>query len=137
MTAKTVTLVRNEKWWGKPAKLDRIVYRVIDPDAQIDALANGEIDAIDVGPDANKFNRAKDIEGTDLRIAGGPNFRHLTINGTSPNLQDVRVRQALAMAISRPAIARVAARTARASRPSRSAITSSWRTRPATADNAG
>jgi len=106
VTSKTITLVRNERWWGAPAKLDRIVYRIIEPDAQIDALANGEIDAMDIGPDVNKFNRAQDIEGTDLRIAGGPNFRHLTINGTSPNLQDVRVRQALAMAISRPAIAR-------------------------------
>jgi len=106
VTAKIVTLVRNEKWWGKPAKLDRIVYRVIDPDAQIDAIANGEIDAIDVGPDVNKYNRANEIEGTDVRIAGAPNFRHLTINGTSPNLQDVRVRQALAMAISRQAITR-------------------------------
>lgn len=105
-TSKTITLVRNEKWWGNPAKLDRIVYRAIDPDAQIDALANGEIDSMDVGPDANKFNRARDIEGIDLRLAGGPNFRHLTMNGTSPNLQDVRVRQALAMAISREAIAR-------------------------------
>jgi peptide/nickel transport system substrate-binding protein len=106
VTAKTVTLVRNEKWWGTPAKLDRIVYRIIDPDAQIDAIANGEIDAMDIGPDANKFMRAKDIEGTDLRFAGGPNFRHLTINGTGPILQDVRVRKALAMAISRQAIAR-------------------------------
>jgi peptide/nickel transport system substrate-binding protein len=105
-TSKTITLVRSEKWWGNPAKLDRIVYRAIDPDAQIDALANAEIDAMDVGPDANKYNRALDIEGIDMRLAGGPNFRHLTINGTSPNLQDVRVRQALAMAISRPAIAR-------------------------------
>ncbi|MGC4086149.1 MAG: ABC transporter family substrate-binding protein [Vicinamibacterales bacterium] len=106
VTSKTITLVRNERWWGNPAKLDRLVYRVIDPDAQIDAVANGEIDAMDVGPDVNKFNRAKDIEGVDIRMAGGPNFRHLTINGTSPNLRDVRVRQALAMAISRQAIAR-------------------------------
>ena len=106
VTAKTVTLVRNERWWGDPAKLDRIVYRVIDPDAQIDALANGEIDGMDVGPDVNKFNRAKDIEGTEVRMAGGPNFRHLTINGTSPVLQDVRVRRAMSMAISRQAIAR-------------------------------
>ena len=98
--------MRNEKWWGDRAKLDRIVFRVIDPDAQIDALANGEIDAIDVGPDANKYNRAKGIDGAEIRVAGGPNFRHLTINGTSPNLQDVRVRQALAMAIDRTAIAR-------------------------------
>jgi peptide/nickel transport system substrate-binding protein len=106
VTAKTITLVRNEKWWGAPAKLERIVFRIISADAQIDAIANGEIDALDVGPDVNKFNRAKEIEGTDIRMAAGPNFRHLTINGTSPNLQDVRVRQALAMAISRQAIAR-------------------------------
>ena len=85
----------------------------IEPDAQIDALANGEIDAMDVGPDANKFNRAKDIAGIELRIAGGPNFRHLTINGTSADLQDVKVRQALAMAIDRVGDRAGAARPAR------------------------
>ena len=31
LTAKTMTLVRNEKWWGDRAKLDRIVFRAIDP----------------------------------------------------------------------------------------------------------
>ena len=105
-TAKTITILRNEKWWGDPAKLDKIVFRVIDPDAQIDALANGEIDAMDIGPDANKYNRAKGIAGAEVRAAGGPNFRHLTINGTSPRLSDVKVRTALAMAIDRAAVAR-------------------------------
>jgi peptide/nickel transport system substrate-binding protein len=105
-TAKTVTLVRNEKWWGRPAKLDTIVFRFIDVDAQIDALANGEIDMMDIGPDVNKYVRAQGIAGADTRFAGGPNFRHLTINGTGPILQDVRVRRALAMAIDRAAITR-------------------------------
>jgi peptide/nickel transport system substrate-binding protein len=105
-TAKTITLVRNEKWWGNPAKLDRIVFRIIEADAQIDALANGEIDAMDIGPDANKYARAKAIANVEIRVAGGPNYRHITINGTSPTLQDVRVRRALAMAINRPAIAK-------------------------------
>jgi len=105
-TTKTVTLVRNEKWWGSRAKLGSIVYRVIEPDAQIDALANGEIDAMDVGPDANKYARAKTIESAEIRVAGGPNYRHITINGSGVILQDVRVRQALAMAIDRTAIAR-------------------------------
>ena len=106
LTAKTVTLVRNEKWWGEPAKLDAIVFRAIDPDAQIDAIANGEIDLLDIGPDVNKFTRARGIAGADIRVAGGPNFRHVTINGTGAILQDVKVRQALAMAIDRAAIAR-------------------------------
>jgi peptide/nickel transport system substrate-binding protein len=105
-TSKTITLVRNEKWWGNKAKLDTIVFRVIEPDAQIDALANGEIDAMDVGPDANKYNRAKNIAGTEMRSAGGPNFRHVTFNATSRVLQDVKVRQAVAMGIDRAAIAR-------------------------------
>jgi peptide/nickel transport system substrate-binding protein len=105
-TAKTVTLVRNEKWWGRPAKLDTIVFRAIDADAQIDALANGEVDLMDIGPDVNKYSRAKGIAGTEIRVAGGPNYRHITINGTGEILKDVKVRQALAMAIDRAAIAR-------------------------------
>ncbi|MEO7190371.1 MAG: ABC transporter family substrate-binding protein [Vicinamibacterales bacterium] len=105
-TSKTITLVRNEKWWGAPAKLDRLVFRTMEHVAQIDAVANGEIDFMDIGPDANIYNRARGLSGLQIRTAGGPNFRHLTINGTSPNLQDVRVRRALAKAIDRGAIAR-------------------------------
>ena len=104
-TAQTITLERNPDWWGDPAILDRIIYRVIDIDAQIDALANGEIDFIDVGPDVNALQRAEGTEGIDIRRAGGPNFRHITINGTSPVLSDVNVRQALAKAIDRQTIA--------------------------------
>jgi peptide/nickel transport system substrate-binding protein len=106
-TAQTITIVRNDKWWGNRAKLDRIVFRSIpDLTAQIDALANGEIDLMDVGPDANIYNRAKALDGVEMRVAGGPNYRHLDINGTSANLKDVKVRQALAMAIDRAAIGR-------------------------------
>ncbi len=105
-TSQTITLVRNEKWWGNRAKLDRIVFRVIQPDAQIDALANNEIDALDLASDASKYQRARVMPDIDLRVAGGPNFTHLTLNGASPQLQDVRVRRALAMAINRQAIAR-------------------------------
>jgi peptide/nickel transport system substrate-binding protein len=54
----------------------------------------------------NKFVRAKQIAGTDIRVAGGPNFRHITINGSGPILRDVQVRRAIAMAIDRRAIAR-------------------------------
>ena len=105
-TAQTITLVPNERWWGSPAKLDRIIYRVIDPDAQIDALANGEIDFIDVGSDVNKLERARTTSGIELRRAAGPNFTHITMNGTSKVLSDVGVRRALALAIDRDTIAR-------------------------------
>ncbi len=103
-TAQTITLVRNEKWWGRPAKLDRIIFRVIDPDAQVNALANGEIDFFDVGPDVNKLRRAEGMAGVQLRKAAGPNFRHITINGQTEVLKDVKVRKALALAINRETI---------------------------------
>lgn len=105
-TAKTYTLVPNEKWWGNKPKLDQIIFRVIDDDAEPSAMANGEIDLMDVGPSADEYNRVKSIPGVDIRVAGGPNFRHITFNGDSPMLKDVHVRQAIAMAIDRAAIAK-------------------------------
>jgi len=105
-TAKTFTYVPNEKWWGNKPKLDSMIFRVIDDDATPTALANGEIDLMDIGPSADYYNKAKVVPGVDIRVAGGPNFRHLTMNGEAAVLKDVRVRQALAMAIDRSAIAR-------------------------------
>jgi len=105
-TAKIYTIVPNEKWWGEKPKLDQIVYRVMDDDAWPGAIANGEIDMMDVGPSADYYNKVKPLQGIDIRVAGGPNFRHLTMNGQSAVLQDVNVRQALAMAIDRSAIAK-------------------------------
>jgi glutathione transport system substrate-binding protein len=103
--AQTITLVPNPDWWGDAPLLDRIIYRVISIDAQADALANGEIDFVDISSDVNTYQRASSTPGVEIRRAGGPNFRHLTINGTSPVLSDVNVRQALAKAIDRQAIA--------------------------------
>jgi glutathione transport system substrate-binding protein len=105
-TTQTITFVRNEKWWGLPAKVDRLVFRTIDDKAQVDALANGEVDAAPIAADANMYHRAQTIESAELRSAGAASFRHLTINATSPMLTDVRVRRALAMGIDRTAIAR-------------------------------
>jgi len=105
-TAKTVTLVRDSNWWGDKPKLDKIVFRAIDIDAQIDALANGEVDFIDVGPDVNKLTRAKSTPGVTVHTAGGPNFRHTTINGSGAILSDVNVRKAFALAVNRDTIAK-------------------------------
>ena len=105
-TAKTVTAVRDDSWWGNRAKLDRIVYRAIEVDAQIDALANGEIDFMDIGPDVDALKRAESTSGIEIRRAAGPNFRHFDLNGTSEVLKDVKVRKAIGMTINRATIAK-------------------------------
>jgi peptide/nickel transport system substrate-binding protein len=104
-SSQTITLKPSADWWGDKPLLDHIVYRVMDPDASIDALANGEIDFVDIGADVDAYSRATTLENVEIRRAGGPNFRHITINGTSPVLSDVNVRQGLAKAIDRQTIA--------------------------------
>jgi peptide/nickel transport system substrate-binding protein len=106
-TAKTLTIVRDDKWWGNKAKLDKIVFKAVEDNATADALANGEVDFMEIGANVNSFKRAKTMtDKVDLRRAGGPNFRHITINGSKPHLSDKNVRQALALAINRDTIAK-------------------------------
>jgi peptide/nickel transport system substrate-binding protein len=106
-TAKTMSLVRNPKWWGNRPKLDRIVFRVIDAVGQVDAFLNGEIDVLDVAADVNKLKRVEAAPGITVHRAAGPDFRSITINGTGEILKDVNIRRALGMAIDRTAIANV------------------------------
>ncbi|MEU9314615.1 ABC transporter family substrate-binding protein [Streptomyces sp. NPDC048295] len=43
-----VTLVRNPRWWGSPAKLDSLVFRAVAPQDRAAALAAGKVDVADV-----------------------------------------------------------------------------------------
>ncbi|WP_405590774.1 ABC transporter family substrate-binding protein [Streptomyces sp. NBC_01190] len=104
-TAKTITVVRNADWWGSKAVLDKIIYRALDSDATAGAFANGEVDFFNVGPDSAAYKQAKEVKGADIRKAAGPNYRHITFNGTHGALQDVKVRQAIMSALNRQAIA--------------------------------
>ncbi|NNJ04386.1 ABC transporter family substrate-binding protein [Streptomyces sp. PKU-MA01144] len=44
----TVTLVRNPRWWGDPAKLDSIVLRAVPRDRRAAALATGDVDIAEI-----------------------------------------------------------------------------------------
>lgn len=104
-TAKTVTLVRNEKWWGDPAKLDKIVFRTIDLDAQADSLANDEIDLqYGIGSHVSYYARVKSIPGVTVHRAAGPVWANLTFNAASGPLADLDVREALTVGINRKQI---------------------------------
>lgn len=102
--SQTVTVVRDPDWWGRKPKLDKIVYKAMKVDASIGAFANGELDYIDIGPDASGLKRAQGAPGAVIHKAAGPDFRHITINGQSKLISDVNVRQAIAMAMNRNAI---------------------------------
>ncbi|MEO3800291.1 ABC transporter family substrate-binding protein [Nonomuraea sp. B1E8] len=105
-TAKTITLVRDEAWWGDRAKLDKIIYRASEQDALIGAFGNGELDIVDLGPSAPDLARARAAQGAQVRQAAGPDFRHFTFNGSSELLKNRNVRLAVQLGIDRQAIVR-------------------------------
>lgn len=105
-TAQTVTIAPNPKWWGVKPVLAKIVFRAIPPATQLDALANGEVDYIDIGPDANAFKRAGGLPDVKVHVSKAPNYRHLTFGSKTSISQDVSVRQAIMMGIDRSTIAR-------------------------------
>ncbi|HEX4814640.1 MAG TPA: ABC transporter family substrate-binding protein [Nonomuraea sp.] len=103
---KTLTLVRDENWWGRKPKLERVIVRTIEtPAAQVNAFANGEIDAVEIPPGSPAdLKRAKEVPNADVRKALSPNWRHITVNNQSEFLKDKSVRQAVAYAINRDVI---------------------------------
>ncbi|MET7734641.1 ABC transporter family substrate-binding protein [Streptomyces sp. NPDC005402] len=47
-----VTLTRNPRWWGHPAKLNEIVLRAVPRDKRVTALAAGTIELAEIDPEA-------------------------------------------------------------------------------------
>ncbi len=104
-TAQTITMVRDEKWWGPKPRLDRLIFRSIPRVAQFDALANKEIDYADIGTDINTFTRAQSAPGVTVRKALAPNYQHITFNGHAGSiLADQQLRIAIQKGINRQAI---------------------------------
>ena len=106
-TAKTISLKRDPKWWGTPAKLDAIIYRQYDPAALPDALANNEIDYYEIGSDLNLLRRAQSTPGAVVRDAPSRQYAQVTFNGSPGSiLAEPPLRQAIAQGIDRAAITR-------------------------------
>jgi peptide/nickel transport system substrate-binding protein len=104
--AKTVTLARNDKWWGAKPVLDKVVFRQLETSASIAAFKNGEID----GVSANTIALYKQLDGTknsEVRrgqrlFAGG-----LNLNAQKAPLTDVAIRKAIFAAVDREALRKV------------------------------
>jgi peptide/nickel transport system substrate-binding protein len=99
---QSLTLERNPRYWGPRAHLDRIVFRFLaDAGAQADALRNGEVDVIYPRPQLDVVQTVQRLPGVGSQLRFGLSFEHLTFNLNHPILKDLRVRQAISMAIDR------------------------------------
>ncbi|MGI8882257.1 MAG: ABC transporter family substrate-binding protein [Jatrophihabitans sp.] len=99
-TAKTITVKRNDKWFGQKPKLDTIQFKVIDVSAQPKAFQGDQVDFFDIGSDPAAYKTAQATPDTDVRKAGGPNFRHIDLSKRGP-LADLAVRQAVMLSMDR------------------------------------
>jgi peptide/nickel transport system substrate-binding protein len=105
-TSKSVTLARDPKWWGTPAKLDRIIFSDLDSATLPDALANNELDIYAIS-NVDKLRRAQGTPGAVIRNAPSRTSYNITFNGgAGAILADLPLRQAIAQGINRQEVAR-------------------------------
>ncbi|WP_405457340.1 ABC transporter family substrate-binding protein [Streptomyces sp. NBC_00101] len=71
---KTVTVVRDPRWWGDEAKLEKIVFRAVAPRERTAALAKGTVDVADIdGAGAQRIRLAARDDGRNGRpLTHGP-----------------------------------------------------------------
>lgn len=102
----TVVWKKNPRWWGEKPVLDKVIYRAIPPSAQYAALANNEIQYMDLATDANSLKLARANKKITVHdVPGVGTWEHIDINSKNPILADVNVRRAITVAINRQVIA--------------------------------
>lgn len=99
-----IRLDANDSWWGGAVPANSVTFKVVpEMAARIAGLSTGEYDIMT----ELTTDQFPVLEGNEeLKIAGGPirNIRVIIFDEKNPQLQDVRVRQALSHAIDRDLI---------------------------------
>lgn len=98
---KTVTIVRNDDYWGEKAKNAKVVFKIIpDESTRRQELEAGSIDGYDL-PNPVDWKSLEE-DGNQVEIRDAFNVLYLGLNPkANPKLKDVKVRQAINYAINR------------------------------------
>ena len=95
----------NNRYWGKKAKLTRVIFRPVgDTAARLQALQSGELQGLD-GLDPADVGTVQ--RNSKLKVLRRPTFSvgYLGINQSKPPFDKLNVRKALAYGVDRKAIA--------------------------------
>jgi peptide/nickel transport system substrate-binding protein len=102
----------NKNYWGGAPTIDEIQYKVFDSqEAMVQALRSGQVDFVD-NLNPTLFNSLEGVPNIGLVKATASTFSNLAFNfggqgpdaTNNPVLQDVKVRQAIAMAVNKQRI---------------------------------
>ena len=104
-----IELEANDTWWGKEPQFRKIVVRIVENTAALEAnLLSGSIDYISgilgVTLDQALSIRKRHPDEFDFIFRPGLIYEHIDMNFDSPILSDKRVRKALLLATDREAI---------------------------------
>jgi ABC-type dipeptide/oligopeptide/nickel transport system permease component/ABC-type transport system substrate-binding protein len=101
----SLTLERNESYWGKLAHLERVRFEFIsDPSAAYAALMAGDIDVFSNYPAPESFAQFAADPRFKVFVGSTEAETVLALNNHRPPLDDLRVRRAVAYALDRHAI---------------------------------
>src|SRR5690242_21810436 len=103
---QTAVLTPNPKYWGAAPKLSRLVFTGVgaDPTVQVQGLKNHELDVVHPQPQLDLVDQLKALPDVTSETTFGLTFEHLDFNTQDPQLADVAVRRAFAMALDRQQI---------------------------------
>lgn len=110
-TADHISFVRHEEYWGRPAWLDRVTYRIVpDPTVAYKLLEQGEIDlhtALQPAQWAREMPASAFLRANYHRSRFfEPNYSWIGWNVTRPFFADARVRRAMTLLMDRESIRR-------------------------------
>jgi peptide/nickel transport system substrate-binding protein len=97
---QSLTMVRNDKYFGAKSNLDSVVFRFLpESTTQPAALQNNEVDLIYPQPQLDQVTQVKALPDVTSQINFGPTFEHFDFNFKNEHLADLKVRQAIAKGI--------------------------------------
>ena len=107
VTEKSVSLVRNDSYWGGKPKLDGVeVVRITEGDTLTMALQKGDIDVAQGLPNSS-LDLFKDTKAYTISSMPTSRVYQVAFNFDSPAMQDKAVREAIAMSIDKTQFADV------------------------------
>ncbi len=99
-----VTLVKNEDYWGEEAHVDSVTFKVVPEDGtRLAELETGEAQ-ITYPVNANDIEQINSSDGTSVMESDSASLSYIGINTEKEPFDDVRVRQAISMAINKEEI---------------------------------
>jgi peptide/nickel transport system substrate-binding protein len=98
----SITLTRNEDYWGEPAALTEVTFRFIsDPNAAMAAMMAGDVDAFPVFPAPETLQQFEADPRFNVIVGSTEGETILAMNNGSEVLSNPLVRQAISHAINR------------------------------------